>query len=717
MRPEILAPAGSKEALQAAIAAGCDAVYFGLPSFGARAFANNFTLSETEEIIKQCHLIGVKVYITMNTILFEDEIEEAYRMAKELHRMNVDALIIQDLGFIHLLHHRLPNLTLHASTQLSVSKPEMIDKLKELGVKRVVLARECTLDEIKACVNTGMEIEVFVHGALCICYSGQCYFSSVKYNRSGNRGACAQPCRMQYSLLQDGKKILESKYLLSPRDLSLIDRVKQLEELGVVSLKIEGRMKNAAYVYESVSQTKKVLGNKTRTSEDKNNLMVTFNRGYTQGHAFNKRGHELMNVETCNHQGIVIGKVIAKKRKRIQIKLTESLSQNDGLRFGTEVGCHVNYLYDQKGRLTNYMPAGTICEIEGPSNVKVQDIVRKTTSVLENEKVQKKIKDIKRQTPVNAHLSCSGIGYPLVCEITDGIHTVVVQTEDLATEAIKHSTDNVLLTKQMNKTKDSWAYFDRLTFELADNIYFSISSINDVRRHALAMLERKRNEECQVIEEAYTYQPPYSKTNYDIIEAQNRTQYKQDGRLWVCEFDKSKGDITSIQGDVVTQLGSAEIIDGMNITNSYGICALLELGYKQIVISDECSFENIETMMTAFKNRYGFDAPVLKTIYQRKRLMTMNHCMINTMLSDGQRKNCSLCHTHQFKIEGKDKNQYICIGDRNCHMRVFDNEIHDEIDRIPQYRSLNINHYKLCFVDETSLQIEKVITHLENVKA
>ncbi|HAM31343.1 MAG TPA: peptidase U32, partial [Erysipelotrichaceae bacterium] len=191
MNPEILAPVGSVEALQAAFAAGADAVYFGLPQFGARAFANRFTLEQTKEIIEQAHTYGMKIYITMNTILYENEIEDAYEAAKALFYMNVDALIIQDLGLIHLLHERLPELELHASTQLSVSTPAQIEQLRKLGVSRVVLARECTLEQIRACAATGMEIEVFVHGALCISYSGQCQFSNVMYNRSGNRGMCA----------------------------------------------------------------------------------------------------------------------------------------------------------------------------------------------------------------------------------------------------------------------------------------------------------------------------------------------------------------------------------------------------------------------------------------------------------------------------------------------------------------------------------------------
>lgn len=245
LKAEILAPAGNREALNAAFAASADAVYFGLPLFGARAFAKNFTLEEAKEIIENAHLAGKKIYVTMNTLLEEDQMEQAATWAKALHEMGVDALIIQDLGLIHLLHHRFPNLELHASTQLSITTPYQIEQLKKLGISRVVLAREATLDQIRACAKTGMELEAFVHGAICISYSGQCRFSQVRYNRSGNKGACAQPCRMEYTLEENGKPInTEGNFLLSPKDLSLVHNVKDLVEAGVWSLKIEGRMKS-----------------------------------------------------------------------------------------------------------------------------------------------------------------------------------------------------------------------------------------------------------------------------------------------------------------------------------------------------------------------------------------------------------------------------------------------------------------------------------------
>ena len=355
MKAEVLAPAGNREALDAALAAGADAVYFALPMFGARAFAKNFSLSETREIILRAHLQGVKIYITMNTLLEEGQMEQAYDWARQLYEMGVDALIIQDLGFLHLLHERLPGLELHASTQLSVSKSWQIEKLRELGVKRVVLAREASLDEIRECAKTGMELEAFVHGALCISWSGQCQFSRIRYNRSGNKGACAQPCRMEFTLLEDGKPVkTEGDYLLSPKDLSLLHEVDELEKAGVSSLKIEGRMKSPSYVFEAVSKAKKAQSGRKLTARDEKDLKVTFNREYTKGHTYLAKGKDLMNPVTSNHQGISIGKVLKTVRDKVVIRLFDDLHQNDGLRFETgknAPGMRVNFLYDEKGKL------------------------------------------------------------------------------------------------------------------------------------------------------------------------------------------------------------------------------------------------------------------------------------------------------------------------------------------------------------------------------
>ena len=244
MKPELLAPAGNMETLKAAILAGCDAVYIGGKFFGARNYADNFTDEEMIEAIKYAHLNGVKIYVTMNTLVYETETKNFIDYALFLHKNNVDAIIIQDIGMMDYLRQKYPNLKLHASTQMHIHNLEGVKLLENLGLERVVLARETSIDLIEQIKKeTNIELEIFVQGALCISYSGQCLMSSLLNGRSGNRGTCSQCCRMPYDLIIDGKKVNQDNYLLSPKDLNTLKNLEPLLKLGVSSLKIEGRMK------------------------------------------------------------------------------------------------------------------------------------------------------------------------------------------------------------------------------------------------------------------------------------------------------------------------------------------------------------------------------------------------------------------------------------------------------------------------------------------
>lgn len=254
---ELLAPAGSYEAFLAAVENGADAVYLGGKLFNARANANNFSLVELKKIVDYAHLRDVKIHVTLNTLINNNEISDALDFAYDLYHIGVDAVIVQDLGLAKILHENIPALPLHASTQMSVYNLAGVEELKKLGFSRVVLARELSLNEIKyICDNTDMEIEIFIHGALCVCYSGQCLMSSMIGDRSGNRGKCAQPCRMIYELIKNEDSCGKG-YFLSPKDLCTIDYISNLP--NVTSLKIEGRMKSPEYVATVVSSYRKVL--------------------------------------------------------------------------------------------------------------------------------------------------------------------------------------------------------------------------------------------------------------------------------------------------------------------------------------------------------------------------------------------------------------------------------------------------------------------------
>lgn len=720
MNPEILAPVGSRESLEAAFVAGANAIYFGLPQFGARAFANRFSLEETKEIIEQAHTYGMKVYVTMNTILYEDEIMEAYEQAKALYHINVDAIIVQDLGLIHLLHKRLPDLEVHASTQLSVTTPYQIEQLRKLGVKRVVLARECTLEQIKACVETGMEIEVFVHGALCISYSGQCQFSSVMYKRSGNRGACAQPCRMPYTLKEDGEYVSKvPSFLISPKDLSLIGEVKDLEKAGVASLKIEGRMKSAEYVYTAVESVKKALNGQDLTKEDEEHLLVTFNRTFTKGHTYRQKGNDLMETKASNHHGLKIGEVIQVKGKKITIRLDHELNQGDGIRFEgkrSSQGCHANFLYDKKNRLTSKAEANSVITIDGPENVQVGSIVKKTIDSDYRKQILDKIKHMKRQVPVYAKAVCKGVGSPLILKLNDGKNEVCVETNIVADQAKNQATSEEVLGKQLNKTNDSWAYFKHIDYDLAPDIYFPIKAMNNLRKDALEELRQKRLEFHVVKEKEYCFHPIVNEDPILLAQIETIEQKGKNDVYWMAENVAGvhkKGRIDADEADVITHLGKGSIILNMNVTNSYAVAALLELGYEKIGISDEADLEQIHQIMTEFRKRYDQEAPVIVCVYQKRRLMLMNHCPINTLKKDGKRINCRLCHEHEYILQASDGKEILCLGDAGCRMRLFDTRISDHTKWIYRLQNDGVSGFLCIFVDENKSEIEQILDKVE----
>lgn len=325
--PELLAPVGSKEHLQVAINAGASAVYLSGKNYGARKFADNFTLDEIEEAINTAHMHNVKVYVTVNTIIKESELENVMNYLSKLYAMGADAVLVQDLGLIELINKHLPNLKIHASTQLTCENQLKLDYLEAKGIKRVVLPREMRKEEIKN-LKTNMELEIFVHGALCYSYSGQCLMSSFKGGRSGNRGTCAQPCRQKYRI----RGIKRPDYYLSPCDLSLYDHLKEIAELNIRSIKIEGRMRSKEYLAIVVSNYRKALNKlksgKTTSSEEIN---LVFNRGFSEGQFINASKRSVR----AGHVGLKIGRVISSSKNQLAIRLNDSITtipeRGDGL--------------------------------------------------------------------------------------------------------------------------------------------------------------------------------------------------------------------------------------------------------------------------------------------------------------------------------------------------------------------------------------------------
>ncbi|MDY3927915.1 MAG: U32 family peptidase [Clostridia bacterium] len=294
---ELLAPAGSAEALTAAVQSGADAVYIGGSKFSARASAQNFDADQMREWVNYCHLRNVKVHVAANTLVKEKETDKYLKYIGELNDIGVDAVIIQDIGMAKAVHMKYPNLELHASTQITCASSDTALYLENIGFSRIVLARELDISAIeKISKNITAETEVFIHGAICMCYSGQCLMSSMIGGRSGNRGYCAQPCRLPYKLQQNGKN-MKTGYLLSPKDMCLANHLEELEKAGVTSLKIEGRLKRPEYVSAVTGVYRKLLDSKSKpTDEDSKQLLDAFNRsGFTDGYFTKKTGKEMMS--------------------------------------------------------------------------------------------------------------------------------------------------------------------------------------------------------------------------------------------------------------------------------------------------------------------------------------------------------------------------------------------------------------------------------------
>lgn len=325
--PELLAPVGSMEHLKVAINAGASSVYLSGKEYGARKYATNFTLDEINDAINTAHMHNVKVYVTVNTLIKEDELEDVINYVSKLYAMGVDAVLVQDLGLIELINKHVPKLKIHASTQITCENQLKVDYLKSKGIKRIVLPREMKKEEIES-LDKDMEYEIFAHGALCYSYSGQCLMSSFKGGRSGNRGTCAQPCRQKYKI--DGIK--KEDYYLSPCDLSLFDKLKDISQMNISCIKIEGRMRNKEYLAIVISAYRKALNKLKSNKELKNeNISLVFNRGFCTG-LFDDNPKRSLKA---GHIGLKIGRVIDSQKNQIAIRLDDSVrsipENGDGL--------------------------------------------------------------------------------------------------------------------------------------------------------------------------------------------------------------------------------------------------------------------------------------------------------------------------------------------------------------------------------------------------
>ena len=524
-KPELLSPVGDFECLKAAVQNGADSVYLGTNSFNARARAKNFDMETLKEAIKYCKLRNVKVHITLNILIKNNEFEEATKLAIDCYNLGADAFIIQDLGLLKYLTENYPEIPVHSSTQMTTHNLASVKQLENMGVKRVVLSRELSVPEIEnICKNSNVEIETFLHGALCISYSGQCLFSSIIGGRSGNRGLCAGPCRLPYSLLSENEE-LDKGYLLSPRDLNGTSSLPALIRAGISCFKIEGRLKNPEYVgvvtkyyrnlidivYDNIDKTDKEILDLLIKKENEINpvtsmtyldeLKQSFNRGgFSNGHLLTSPNRDLIYKESPTNNGFYLGKVEKFKPNKgyITLKLEHSLQIGDKVRVNSD-NYTVSELMDKSGsNIKSAEPNETVTigRIKGDI-YQGQKLYRIQSKVL-NDYISPSFKEEKefRKTKLNCVVNIKS-NEPISLRISSFDNSdISINNFDIITSldvipevALNKPTDRETVISQISKTGNTPFEFENIEVNLSDNVFVPIKTLNELRRASLEKLE------------------------------------------------------------------------------------------------------------------------------------------------------------------------------------------------------------------------------------
>lgn len=484
---ELLAPAGTMENFMAALESGADAIYLGGKVFNARAHAANFGIDELREAVRLAHILDVSVYVTVNILIGDTELKDLEQYIKDLDSIGVDAIIVQDLAVAEIAKRVAPNIHLHGSTQMTASTLDAVRFYESLGFTRVVLARELSLKEIQhICKHCKAEIEVFVHGALCVCYSGQCLMSSFIGGRSGNRGACAQPCRLPYELLDSkGESVLpkHEAYLLSPKDLNYSEHMNELVAAGVTSFKVEGRMKKVSYVRQVIGTYREILDEASIHENQRKALASGFNRGFSTAYLEDTVGRQMMTVVAPNHQGKPIGESYTKKGE-VYLSLTEPIEQGSLVKILQSNGSVTYYTVDDewtcvsdtlyKGRPAEGLAVGQLYLASTPKNTKSRGL-----------------QEFTRKYDMSVYLSVGSNGetnYTELTAILDSGLSVTVTNEYVPAIANKVPTSLEKVTEQLGRLGNT---LFRLSYvDIPDGPYmWPASVLNALRRDAVTALE------------------------------------------------------------------------------------------------------------------------------------------------------------------------------------------------------------------------------------
>ena len=748
---ELLSPAGSIESFKAACQNGADAVYMGVDKYNARAMAVNFGINEYIECIEYAHIRGIKVYLTLNTLMYDDEIKEALDIVLKLYSKGLDAVIIQDIGLGMLIHKLIPKLPLHASTQMSVYSLDQVKYLEGIGFKRVVLARELSVDEIEyICKNTNLEIEVFIHGALCVSVSGQCLLSSTIGNRSANRGRCAQPCRMKYSLYNSkGKELISNSYILSKKDIFGLEYVNKLKEIGVTSLKIEGRNKNPEYVAGVTKNYRNAINNNIN-SNTKQELMQLFNRGgISIGYFDGVKYKNSISLLSPKNTGIFLGKVIDKKGVYVKLKLEEDIDMHDGFEIYSEdkvisniVTCIKN---DKYVNVNSNMKKGEYVWIgDVKKSVKIGSNIYKTSSDKLNKKYRltysNNVENIKNKVEVEINILKDK---KIFAKVFLNNICINIDIDYIPQLANNKELDKEAVISAFSKTQDIPFIFDFKKINIDNKLFVPVSILNELRRKIVyeilksykininvsneeKSVEKLLNEE--VVQNNIKIKDSNKVNAKFLYKYDNKVNYAKVDRLYIdiCDYIKYREDILEkyknvqiyiVIPNVVLSNKRKIILDNIDEIFKDNISGVLlgSFEFFKLVLEKKKQYNfvlvadytlNISNIYSAtFLVKEGFDVITpsydmsitdienmsryvnVEIVEDYITVMTSRYCILVSMLEDRkENKNCSMpCLKDRFYLKDDYGYKYYIIND----------SIDCIVRLVKQIRNINLDSYNI----------------------
>lgn len=761
MNIELLAPAGNFESLIAAVESGADAVYLGGTKYNARASANNFDEETLIKAVKYAHIRNVKIYITVNILISDDELEDALKYTEFLYNNDIDGIIIQDIGLLYLINKFFPEMPLHCSTQMTIHNRDGVNILRGLGADRFVLAREMDIKEISGLVkDTSAEIEIFIHGALCVSYSGQCLMSSLIGGRSGNRGKCAQPCRKAYTLIDmdDNKSDSYKKaYLLSTKDLNTIKHLDEIIRAGVKSLKIEGRMKRPEYVAVVVKHYKEALNNiiekgKAEIDDDVYRALESaFNRGFTHGFLFNEKKSEIVNTTKPSNRGILLGKVLWQKDGKAGISVDRgTINKGDGIEIvlgnGVSTGFNINSAErDAAGALI----------INADKKLTPGLPVYKTFDKALNDKAIKEyFYENRRKVFLSAELFIRSGNNPSIKIWDHEGHNVELQSAHIAEIAEKASITEEKAIAQLKKTGDTPYIFEDIKVHMDSNVYAPMSVLNELRRDALKAMDEalscrnKRkdihisnaNFRIDIIPEKrddnkilfgaslwkYENIKPAIEAGIDYVYYGTQDRIPQtvefchenntdiffllpniikDGEIEKYRKIIKENNFDGIVISNISQLSFANIKPGLKVTGNYSLNVFnkrslevyMEMGAHVICPSVELALKQIKPMAGYYGSRMEL------MVYGQLPLMTMEYCPLSS--SDGC-KDCS----KQSKYGLKDERGAVFPIYCNDHKtQLLNSHILFMAEYMNRIIETGVKRFRMDFYREKTREIKEII--------